>query len=374
MSVGSPRIAVIGTGWWSTQHHIPNLIDYEQANLVALADVDEERLRRAADHFAVELTFTDPNELLQSGIADGVVIAVPHVYHYDVARNALDAGLHVLLEKPMVLKTAHAWDLVKRAERRGCHLMLGYTYQFTRAAQRVRDIIQSGRIGDLIGVSGLFASMVESYYRGHPEDYDELFHFPVTGPGERTYSDPAISGGGQGQTQVTHAMGMVLWATDRRVKEVSAFMSNLDLNVDLVDGIAFRMDNGAVGTMAATGSLAPNQPQQLEFRYYGSEGFVLQDLSGGTVHAYFNDGKSEEIKPLDGDEVFPRHLPSHTFVDLITGQGVNWAPAEPAARTVEFLEAAYLSAAEGRVVRTDELVGGERPAADGHTPEPSPVE
>jgi predicted dehydrogenase len=193
--------------------------------------------------------------------------------------------------------------------------------------------------------------------RGRPEDYRSVFEFPLTGPRPDTYADPKISGGGQGQTQVTHAMGMVLWTTGRRVEEVTAYMSTRDLAVDLVDAIAYRLDNGALGTMGSTGSLAPGQPPQQEFRYYGTEGFVLQELLKGTVEAHFNDGSSEEIEPLTDEEIYPAHLPGQTLADLIAGRGDNPAPGEPAARTVEFLEAAYRSAEEHRPVRTDELVG-----------------
>lgn len=358
MSQDTPRIAVVGTGWWATQFHLPSISEYEGAQLVALADPNEDKLRAAAERFGVQTTFRDANELFDAQVADGVVIAVPHAYHYELAKAALEAGLHVLLEKPMVLESGHAWDLVETAERTGRHLTIGYTYHYTRAAQKVRELLQSGRIGELICVSGLFASMVESYYRGQPADYEPVFEFPMTGPSEETYSDPKIAGGGQAMTQITHAMGMVLWVTGRRVEEVSAFMDNRDLQVDLVDGIAYRMDNRAVGTMAATGSTAPGQPQQQEFRYYGTEGYVLQDFLQGTVSAYFNDGTSEEIEPLGEDEVYPAHLPVRALADLIAGRGENRAPAEAAARVVEFLEAAYRSAAEGgRVVRTAELTG-----------------
>jgi predicted dehydrogenase len=135
-------------------------------------------------------------------------------------------------------------------------------------------------------------------------------------------------------------------------------MANRDLAVDLVDGIAYRLDNGAVGTMAATGSLRPNQPSQQEFRYYGTEGFVLQDLLAGTVVAHFNDGTSEEIEPLSAEEVFPSAAPSQGFADLIAGRATNRAPARPAAHVVEFLEAAYRSANNGgTAVRIADLAG-----------------
>lgn len=352
-----PRIGVIGTGWWATQFHIPGLAEYDGAELVALADPDAERLAAAAKGYDVQ-TYPSAEALCESGTVDGVVVAVPHAYHHQVARTALDAGIHVLVEKPMVLTARDAWDLVDRARANHLHLMVGYTYQFTRTARRLREIITSGRIGELLSVAGLFASMVESYYRGRPEDYAGVFGWPLTGPHASTYSDPAISGGGQAQTQITHAMGMVLWATGRRVEEVTAYMANRDLPVDLVDALAYRLDNGAVGTMAATGSLRPGQPQQQEFRYYGSDGFVLQDLLGGTLVAHHNDGTSETVDPLAEDEVYPATATARGLADLIAGRGENLAPPEPAARTVEFLEAAYRSASSGRPVAIGELEGG----------------
>ncbi len=350
-----PRIGVVGTGWWATQTHLPALIDYDGAEVTAIADVDANQLAAARERFEVPHGFDDPQLLFTSGVADGVLIAVPHVHHYPLAKAALDAGLHVMLEKPMVLRSDHAWDLVETARSHGLHLMVGYTYQFTRAAARVAELVGSGRIGELLHVSVLFASMVESYYRGQPDDYADVFGFPVTGPAASTYADPEISGGGQGQTQVTHAMGMVLWATGRRVTEVSALMSNRDLAVDLVDAMTYRLDNGAIGTIGSTGSLRPGQPSQQEFRYYGTDGYVLQDLLAGTVVAHFNDGTSEEFEPLTAEEIFPGAATSRGFADLIAGRADNRAPAVPAAHVVEFLEAAYRSAAhDGELVRIAE--------------------
>jgi predicted dehydrogenase len=347
VSVEQPRIGVVGAGWWATQAHLPALAGYAGAELTALADPDVRKLDIAARHFDVPNTYADPLELFTSGTLDGVVIAVPHVHHYHLARAALDAGLHVMVEKPMVLRSSDAWDLVGSAEAAGLHLMVGYTYHFTRAAAHAYDVIRSGRIGELLHVSAVFASMVESFFRGRPDDYAEVFDFPVTGPSASTYADPAIAGGGQGQTQVTHAMAMVLWLTGRRVTEVSAYMANRDLAVDIVDAISYRLDNGAVGTMGSTGSLRPGQPSQQEFRYYGSEGFLLQDLLAGTIEAHFNDGTSDRLDPLLPEEIFPAAATSRGFADLIAGRAGNVSPAVVGARVVEFLEAAYRSAGAG---------------------------
>src|SRR4051794_30408972 len=100
------RIGVIGTGWWATQFHLPGLIDYAHAEVVALADPDPVNLARAADRYGVARSYSSHLDLIEAGDVDGVVVAVPHAYHYEIARDALDAGLGVLVEKPMVLRAS----------------------------------------------------------------------------------------------------------------------------------------------------------------------------------------------------------------------------------------------------------------------------
>ena len=169
-----------------------------------------------------------------------------------------------------------------------------------------------------------------------------------------TYSNPAISGGGQGQTQITHAMGMVLWATGARAIEVNAKMSNAGLEVDLVDAISYTLDSGAIGTMAATGSIMPGQAEQLELRSYGSDGYLLQQPLTGTLTVQ-RDGSPPEVSETPVADIYPAHATARCLVDLVRGEGENRAPARPAAATVEFLEAAYRSVTENRPIRIDEL-------------------
>jgi predicted dehydrogenase len=355
-SLDRVRVGVAGTGWWATQVHLPVLLEYDHADVVAVCDRDPVNLRRAADRFGVRRTYSDHRALLSDGAVDALVIAVPHAYHFEVARDALDAGVGVLVEKPMALRAVEAWDLVERSRSRELPLVVGYTFQFTTLAERARRAIQGGEIGHLLLVSSLFASMVQSYYHARPEDYAPVFQFPLTGPKPETYSDPVIAGGGQGQTQVTHAMGMVLWATRARATEVYARMTNAGLRVDLVDAIAYTLDNGAVGTMASTGTIKPAQNQHQELHYYGDRGYVVHDLLGGTLIVQRDDEAIEEPESLRPDEIYPTAAPARCLVDLVRGVGENRAPAEPAAATVEFLEAAYLSARQERSVRTQEVL------------------
>jgi predicted dehydrogenase len=346
-----PRLAVVGCGWWATQFHIPGLLSYDGAELVALAEPDEGRLSAACRTFELP-GYLSLDELLAEVSVDGVVVATTSATHYEVAQRALQAGLHVMVEKPMTIRAREAWELVELAHTAGLHLQLGYTHHFTRSAQRLMEVVAGGAIGELIQVSGLYASMVEAYYRGRPEEYDKVFHFALTGPAVGTYSDPKVAGGGQGMTQVTHLIGMILWATGRRVSGVCAFMDNCGLAVDLVDAIAFRFDNGGVGNVGSTGNLRPGEPKQEEVRYYGTDGFALQDLVSASVEIHYASGRVEN---LGAEDPYPAEAPARGFADLIAGRAPNLAPGEAGARAVEFLEAAYLSAARGEKVDVAEV-------------------
>ncbi len=349
------RVAVIGGGWWATQFHLPALEADGRVDLEAVVDTDPVRLAAAVERFRPRRSYSDHRELLAAGEVDAAVIAVPHAFHYEIARAALDAGVHVLVEKPMVLNAREAWDLTERADGRGIHLVVGHTLQFTSHARSARELVQSGAIGELQLVSAVFSSVAERLYQGLPEEYSSAFAFDVTGPRADTYSDPALSGGGQGQTQLTHVAAMLTWVCGAGASQVFALMGNFGLRVDLADAISFRMKNGAVGSICGTGGLRPGQPQQKQLTYYGDEGFLCQDLANGLLMLHRNDGQTESYGILSEAERFPAHSPARCLVDLILGTGENDAPAAAAARAVELLEAAYRSATEARPVQVDEL-------------------
>lgn len=354
MSPAVPRIGVVGCGWWGTSRHMRGLAGYEGAELAALADPSPDKLGAARERFGVEHVYTDPAELFRSGTVDGVIIAVPHVFHYALARAALEAGLHVLVEKPMVLRATEAWELVRLADEHRLHLLVGYTLQYSRLAGRIREVLLGGAIGELLVVSVLQSSHVEELYRGRTQAAGN--GCDLTGPEGTTYSDPGM-GGGQGHTQVTHAMGLVLWTTDRRVEEVTAYMHSHDLAVDLADVASYRLDNGAIGTLASTGSLRPDQGGRSEHRYFGTGGHIIHDLHAKTAWLVRNDAAGEQIGPFGDDHEEQGFRTGRTLADLIAGHGVNRSPGAPAARTVEFLEAAYRSAKTGQPVAVADLAG-----------------
>jgi len=352
------RIGIIGAGWWATYAHLPSLSTYSRADVAAIADSSPERLARAGEAFGIAAQFDDYRVMLSTADLDGVVIATPHSTHYAIARDVLERGLPLMLEKPMVLRARDARELVRLADQRGVPLVVGYPYHFVDQFARLRARIAEGALGHIQLSHTLFASMVLEYYRANPQAYASVFQWKVTGPLPGTYSEPSVAGGGQGQLQLTHSAALLLWLTDLRPLEVAAFMANFDVPVDLCDAISVRFDDGSLGTLSSTGGIPASQTahQQLELRIYGSAGYALLDAMAGTCSIYFEDGSVERFEDTPPERRYPLAATARHLVDLILDDGAsNASGGEIGARTVELLEAAYRSAAERRVVRVDEL-------------------
>lgn len=352
------RIAVIGTGWWSTYAHLPSLTQYDGAELVAIADPDEARLDAAGDAYDVVRRYTSYEAMLDAEKLDGVVVATPHTTHYAIAQAVLSRGLGLMLEKPMVLRAPEARALHALAQERGVPLVIGYPYHFVPQHRLLRERIASGALGQLQLANNLFASMVLEYYRANPLAYEPVFKWPVTGPRSTTYSDPSQAGGGQGHLQVTHSAALLLWLTGLQPEAVAAFMANFDVRVDLCDAISVRFAEGAVGTLASTGGIptAQSANQQLEYRFYGSEGYALLDAMAGSCTIHYNDGRSETLPTTPPDQRYNQGVTSRHLADLLDGRtGENLSDSTIGVRTVELLDAAYRSAGSGAVVRVAEL-------------------
>jgi len=341
------RIGVIGAGWWATQHHLPSLLETPGVELAGIADADPERLARAADHFGITRRFGDAAELLAEPGLDGVMIATPHHTHHPLAKAALEAGVATFVEKPLALEPAHAWELVELAAARRLPLVVGYTLQFTRSAQRLAELVRGGELGELLTVAGVSTTILSSYFGGTPDDYAEAFGFTVTGPLPSTYSDPARAGGGQAATQLTHSAAMVCHITGQGPAEVHAKLRRGGLAVDLADALLFELRGGAAGSFVSAGVARPGQRPQQDLWYHGTEGYAVQRMVEGTVDVHWADGRHERIEPAAGEPAVPDRAPAARFAAIVAGAAESPVAPECAAHAVELVSAAYASATAG---------------------------
>jgi predicted dehydrogenase len=344
------RIGVVGCGWWATRAHLPALAADPDAVISAVADPDEARRLAVAERLGVAQGYASAEEMLDAQRLDGVIVATPHRYHYPAARAALEHGAHVLVEKPMTIRPEDARALVDLAHARGLELVVGYPWHWNAHLLELRARIEAGAIGTIEHVSCLFASTARDLYRGQVEVLRDVLGYPMAAPAETTYSDPALAGGGQGQTQLTHSAALLLWLTNLQPRAVTAMTGDFGLALDLVDALAVRFDGGAIGSLASTGSLSPGYEDILEYRIFGTEGHMLID-PGLSIAAIARRGEAPvSLPPLPPQERYREDAPARTLVQLCQGRGVNGSPGELGAQVVSLIEAMYRSAETGQAV------------------------
>ena len=169
------RVAVVGCGYWGP-NLIRNFYEHPQAQLVAVCDRDAARLEKVRDRYpAVRLT-TVFESLLEADDVDAVVIATPVHTHYPLAKAALLAGKHVMIEKPMCQTSDQCRELITLAEQQGKTLMVGHTFVYHGAVQQIRDRVAAGELGDILYFDsvrvnlGLFQSDINVVWDLAPHD------------------------------------------------------------------------------------------------------------------------------------------------------------------------------------------------------------
>jgi hypothetical protein len=169
----------------------------------------------------------------------------------------------------------------------------------------------------------------------------------------RTWTDPAISGGGYGQAQLTHILAWALGVTGLRAEQVFALRSQpAPARVELHDTFSVRFRGGATGAVSGASfhSGCQRDRHQYEIRVFGSEGQLHADLERDRLWLWRSDRPDVDVPlPVDAGAYHCRG-PVHTIVDLAQGRDVaNRSPAELGARTVEVLSAAYASMRSGEL-------------------------
>jgi predicted dehydrogenase len=143
------KVALAGLGYWG-----PNLARNfdDLAELAWICDASPEALERFTARYPRARATTDFGELLADDSLDAVVVATPAVTHYELAKRALEAGKHVLVEKPPAMNAAEAEDLVSTAERADRVLMPGHLLLYHPAVQKLKELIDAGELGDVFCV------------------------------------------------------------------------------------------------------------------------------------------------------------------------------------------------------------------------------
>jgi predicted dehydrogenase len=145
------RVAVAGLGHWG-----PNLARNfaDLAELAWICDVDEAKRAQYTERFPTAHATADFDELLADEAVDAVVVATPVPTHYELSKRALDAGKHVLVEKPPAMRAAEMDELVELAEARGRVLMPGHLLLYHPGVRKLKELVDAGELGEVLCVYG----------------------------------------------------------------------------------------------------------------------------------------------------------------------------------------------------------------------------
>jgi len=139
-------IAVIGTGHWGP-HYLRIFSQLPGIRLVACADTNSERLAEMAKQFPLVNMTLDPSEIWASDDASAVVVATPASTHYEIAMRCIEAGKDLLVEKPLSLDSSECLELGRAAEAAGTVLMVGHTFLYNAAVQKIKELVDEDRLG-----------------------------------------------------------------------------------------------------------------------------------------------------------------------------------------------------------------------------------
>lgn len=257
------RVGIVGCGSIAEIAHLPAIAGNEFAKLVAVCDIDEERVEEVARKWKVESWFTDYHSMFDKERLDAVVIATPNNYHRNQVIAAAQRGIHILVEKPMAVTNREAWDMVNAAKANHVKLMVGCDRRFWVHNEWAKDLVEKGVIGRVL--------MSRACLHEHWSNYQD--HVARTG----FRLDARITGGAAINDTGAHAIDLLVWLNGSRVKRVVGVAERLAMpeSYTLNDDLALLMvefENGAFGTVSCNRfSPAVNQTTEL----CGTEGTIF---------------------------------------------------------------------------------------------------
>ncbi|GGJ02028.1 oxidoreductase [Alicyclobacillus cellulosilyticus] len=310
------RIGIVGVGAIATVAHLPSYAAREDVEVVAFADVEAARVERTAAKFAAQTgrrvpkVYPDIHSMLQAEALDAVSICTPNTSHVQLALAALDAGVHVLLEKPMTTRPADAEALVEKVEQTGKVLMVCMSHRYRNDVQVLKRFVDAGDLGDIY-----YAKTRILRRRGSPRGW---------------FTDVSISDGGPLLDIGVHALDLTWWLMGRpRAEAVSGYLvqgigadhldfistwtahssGNQDNEVYTTEDFAaafIRLANGAVIQMEVSWALNGPQDDALKLELFGRRGGVSLDPLRvyGTAHQVLTETvPSVDMGPLYQNQI-----------------------------------------------------------------------
>jgi predicted dehydrogenase len=369
---GQARIGIIGAGFWSAYFYLPYLRDAPDAVCVGVVRRNEQALAALKRGFDLEVASTEVGDLLAAG-CDGIIVASGHSMHREHAVAALEAGCHVLIEKPMTVTLADAQAAEQAAQRAGRTLTVAHGYNYQPMATWAIDLVASGDLGRPRHLTALMGSALVGLFSG-TEGYGDVEVGGYTFSASPDTWAVADQGGGYLYGQTSHQLGLALAMLPTTPTSVFARLGRLENGCDIDVSLSVEFEDGTLATISGNGRVpwGVRTPMSL---FLETESAVMSvDYTNELARAWLADDREHELPDPDSVDRgyalrgFP---PTHEFsVDpgegLYTCEGparmlidrclerptLDRAPGELGVRAVAIMEAAVESAQRGAEVET----------------------
>jgi len=330
------RVGVVGCSNLGRGHSVAYL-GLDGVDVAAFCDVlDEPREWLQSEVFEprglTPAQYDDYETMLDKADLDAVSLIVPHTMHFEMCKQALERGIHVLVEKPMVTSTPEAEELVRIVERSGKVLNIAFQGPHRSQVRTARRLIREGRIGELVSLRCIVAQAWLSLLARLPQKKWRL--------------RKAMAGGGQLYDTGSHLINSMLWTSELQPERVYAEIDCRSEEVDVNSAVTVRFTNGAIGMISVLGSTRVSGMGS-ELLFTGTDGDMLlpNGSHGGGELKLFEATESPEPFEMEDDS-----SPQRNFVRAIRGEVSPSCPPEYGVRLARLMDAIYLSAEQGHPV------------------------
>lgn len=331
----SYRFAVVGAGRFAHLYHLPAILGHPRARVAMICDPSPSAhtLELARQHDIPVMA--DLQAALDPGVCDAVVISTPDRLHGTQVRAALEAGKHVLVDKPFVMESDVARDLAALARKEHVIGAVAFNQRFSSAHRYARDVVAGGHLGFLrrIETIQLGGDWVISADGSAPRQIGPLR--------PAWYQDPNLSGGGVTVGRGAHMADIIPWIVGRVPSRVRA---------EVVPGPAGQVDRGTTADLDygdfvwRFATLADKAPLWDDVRIYGSEGRLEVRKPEGTLGYWSISHEDIRGQQLPVPDPGIDGVAVDDFIAAIDGDRRPRADFEEACISVEILEAMYASA------------------------------
>ena len=349
------KVAFIGAGTIVQKGHIPGFRRVVGVEPVALCDVNEARARVVAGKTDIPQVFTDYEEMLAQVRPDITVVATPNVFHKPMAMAALQAGSHVLCEKPLALTYPDAVEMMASAADKGLTLTVGTHYRFSPPMQAAKAHVDAGFFGEIYaartvwqrraGIPGYGSWFTNQDLAGGGSLLDIGVHTLDRALYLMDYPKPVTVSGASFAKFGTRGMGLGGWGAD-----ISAADSDARFDVDDLAWAFVRFANGAVLQFQV--AWANHLPEQFFTEIYGTDGGAhTGDREGIELFTTLNGQQAHIETQVPGDSVDSYARLIENFVGYLNGDpAARIVTPEQALVSVRIVDGIMRSAESGREV------------------------